>query len=96
MKLPSEWSRAPVLQIIQNTSEKYCPYLYLLVDPISWPNELKRYIQKCTLSSTFDIRNSEVYGMVRKTKNSKYYKNGTNNFHEIKSSEPEHQITYNL
>ena len=57
---------------------------------------ISKDIQKCTLSCTFDIRNSEVYEMVRNRKNSKYYKNGTNNFLEIKNSEPEHQITYNL
>ena len=40
-----------VLQIIQNSSSKYCPYLYVFVDQIPLPKKLwfKCYMEKCIL-----------------------------------------------
>ena len=45
-KLKKTWSLAPVLQVIQKISEKYCPSFYLSIDQLWWVNEVwfERYI----------------------------------------------------
>ena len=55
-KLKRTWNLAPVLQIIQTISKKYCP-CSVSVDQVWLVNELwfKRYIQKYTIWCTTNI-----------------------------------------
>ena len=63
-KLKKAWNLAPVLQILQKISEKYCPCLYLSIDQVWLVNDLwfKRYVEKCTLPHVLIlIMMSQIY-----------------------------------
>ena len=54
-KLKRAWNLAPIFQIVQKISEKYCPSWYLSADQVWWVNELCFKIYRIVAEETFNV-----------------------------------------
>ena len=63
-KLKRTWNLAPALQIVQKSSENYCPCLHLSIGQVWWLNE---FLVLCT-NTHHDVTELVNYGMVKNTR----------------------------